>query len=99
MSNTFPNRLDLIKQKEENKKNFEKNVPDSLYSEYKDLRDQLKQIKPRREAELEVIKQKFDAERKELRSKAENSLEKMSELTGISSWDLNFMVGGYYFDD
>jgi hypothetical protein len=99
MSNTYPTFADMEKQREENKKNFEKNVPDSLYSEYKDLRDQLKQIKPRKEAELKAIHKKYDAERNELRLKAGNSVKKMSELTGISTWDLNFMVGGYHFND
>ena len=99
MSKSLPNFLDIRKLRREQQEIFEKNVSDSLYSEYLNLKEQLKQIKPKRQGELNVIHKKYDAERKELLSQAADSLEKMSQLTGISAWDLTSLIGGYYIND
>ena len=101
MEKSFLNLAEMDRQREKEKESFEKNVPDSLFSEYTYYREQLKKIEPRKQAELNKIHKQFDATKEELRSKAKDCLEKMSELTGISTWDLtssNF-VGGYYFND
>ena len=96
---TYPNFADIDRKRKENKENFEKNVPENLSSEYLYFKEQLKQIEPRKQAELNVIRKRFDATKQELRLKAKNSLEKMSELTGISTTNLTSMVGGYYIND
>ena len=101
MANPYPNFADIDRERKENKENFEKNVPQSLLSDYLDLVEQLKQNAPKRQGELNRIHQKYDIERTLLHKKAQACLEKMSELTGISTWDLQTtnLVGGYYFND
>ena len=99
MSDTFINRFDVLQKSDEDRKNLEENVPQDLQSNYQEIRQRIKEIAPKRQAEINVIQKKYDAEKKALFSLADESLEEMKELTGISTFDLSIMLGGYYVRD
>ena len=95
MADTFLNRSHYIKEKNEMIKNLDENVPQDLQSKYQEIRKRLKEIIPERQAELNVINQKYDVEKKALFELAEKYLQEMKELTDISTLDLCVMLGGY----
>ena len=99
MADTFVSRFDLIKEKNERIKNLDENVPQDLQSKYQEIRKRLKEIIPERQAELNVINQKYDVEKKALFELAEKYLQEMKELTDISTLDLCVMLGGYNIHD
>tara|TARA_R100000734_G_C3244112_1_gene47815 strand:+ start:104 stop:403 length:300 start_codon:yes stop_codon:yes gene_type:complete len=99
MADTFASRFDLIKEKNEMIKNLDENVPQDLQSKYQEIRKRLKEIIPERQAELNVINQKYDVEKKALFELAEKYLQEMKELTDISTLDLCVMLGGYNIHD
>ena len=99
MADTFTSRFDLIKEKNEMIKNLDENVPQNLQSKYQEIRKRLKEIIPERQAELNVINQKYDVEKKALFELAEKYLQEMKELTDISTLDLCVMLGGYNIHD
>ena len=99
MADTFTSRFDLIKEKNEMIKNLDENVPQDLQSKYQEIRKRLKEIIPERQAELNVINQKYDVEKKALFELAEKYLQEMKELTDISTLDLCVMLGGYNIHD
>jgi len=99
MADTFLNRSHYIKEKNEMIKNLDENVPQDLQSKYQEIRKRLKEIIPERQAELNVINQKYDVEKKALFELAEKYLQEMKELTDISTLDLCVMLGGYNIHD
>ena len=99
MADTFASRFDLIKEKNERIKNLDENVPQDLQSKYQEIRKRLKEIIPERQAELNIINQKYDVEKKALFELAEKYLQEMKELTDISTLDLCVMLGGYNIHD
>ena len=99
MADTFLNRFDYTKQKNEMIKNLDENVPQDLQSKYQEIRKRLKEIIPERQAELNIINQKYDVEKKALFELAEKYLQEMKELTDISTLDLCVMLGGYNIHD
>jgi len=99
MADTFASRFDLIKEKNEMIKNLDENVPQDLQSKYQEIRKRLKEIIPERQAELNIINQKYDVEKKALFELAEKYLQEMKELTDISTLDLCVMLGGYNIHD
>ena len=99
MADTFLNRFDYTKHKNERLKNLDENVPQELQSKYQEIRQRLKEIIPERQAELNIINQKYDVEKKALFELAEKYLQEMKELTDISTLDLCVMLGGYNIHD
>tara|TARA_R100001440_G_scaffold10040_1_gene18421 strand:- start:213 stop:512 length:300 start_codon:yes stop_codon:yes gene_type:complete len=95
MSDTFMNRFDVLQKSNADRKNLDENVPQDLQSKYQEIRKRLKEIIPERQAELNVINQKYDVEKKALFELAEKYLQEMKELTDISTLDLCVMLGGY----
>ena len=94
----LPDFQELDRKRKENMKAFEKMVPQSLYSEYLDTTQQLKLHASKRQAEINSIYKKYEAEKKSLFEKANSALEKMEELSGVKVEDLKHLVGGYYRD-
>ena len=95
----LPDIAELDRKRKENMKAFEKMVPQSLYSEYLDARQELKLLASKRQAEINSIYQKYEATKKSLFERAGASLEKMEELSGVKVEDLKKLVGGYYVND
>ena len=95
----LPDLQEMDRKRKENRKAFEKMVPQSLYSEYLDTRQELKLHASKRQAEINSIYKKYEAEKKSLFEKANASLEKMEKLSGVKVDDLLNLVGGYYVND
>ena len=95
----LPDIAELDRKRKENRDKFEHLVPQSLYSDYLDARQELKLLASKRQAEINSIYQKYEATKKSLFERAGASLEKMGELTGIEVEDLKGLVGGYYVND
>ena len=95
----YPDLAELDRKRKENMKAFEKMVPQSLYSEYLDARQELKLLASKRQAEINSIYKKHEEEKKSLFEKAHSLLKNMEELSGVKVEDLKGLVGGYYVND
>ena len=87
MTKTFISRDDNYREENLNNQKFS-NIPEDLITEYLDLHEKLGLLEQSHHWEVEGLKEAFQTKKKLILLDLENNKKKMTEMSGLDSFDL-----------